>query len=103
MATSIWPTKDYLHVEPKPKRKGLLSLRTPVDLRGSFSHIELSLEKEPLIARAGAAPALTAVNPLAALLPLIETGPGEDTPCRSVLQAAEADPTRHPSGSGEAR
>ena len=103
MATSIWPTKDYLHVEPKPKRKGLLLLRTPVDLRGSFSHIELSLEKDPLIARAGAALALAAVNPLAALLPLIETGPGEDTPCRSVLQAAEADPTKHPSGSGEAR
>ena len=92
-----------LHVEPKPKRKGVLSLRTPVDLRGSFSHVEVSLEKEPLVARAGAALALAAVNPLAALLPLIETGPGENTPCRSVLQAAAPEAAKRPSGGGETR
>jgi uncharacterized protein involved in outer membrane biogenesis len=77
-----------LHVEPKPKVKGLLSLRTPVDLKGSFSHAEVSLEKKPLVARAGAALALAAVAPPAALLALIETGPGEDTPCAQVLRDA---------------
>jgi uncharacterized protein involved in outer membrane biogenesis len=77
-----------LHVEPKPKTKGLLSLRTPVDLKGSFSHAELSLEKKPLVARAGVALALGAIAPPAALLALIETGPGEDTPCAEVLREA---------------
>jgi AsmA protein len=92
-----------LHVEPKPKRKGLLSLRTPVDLKGSFSHVDVSLQKEPLIARAGAVLALAAVNPVAALIPLIETGPGESTPCRSVLQAAMADPTKRSATTGDGR
>lgn len=92
-----------LHVEPKPKRPGLLSMRTPVDLKGSFSHIEVSLEKKPLLARAGAAVALAAVNPLAALIPLIETGPGENTPCASVLQAAGPARAKGGDGSADAR
>jgi uncharacterized protein involved in outer membrane biogenesis len=77
-----------LDVEPKPKRAGLLSLRTPMKLHGSFSHAEVSLDKKALLVRAGAVLALAAVAPLAALLALIETGPGEDTPCASVLREA---------------
>jgi uncharacterized protein involved in outer membrane biogenesis len=80
-----------LHLEPKPKKKGILSLRTPLDLHGTFSHVDVSLEKKPLVARAGAALALAAVNPVAALLALIETGPGKDTPCASVLREAAAE------------
>ena len=75
-----------LHLEPKPKKKGILSLRTPLDLQGTFSHVDISLDKKPLVARAGAALALAAVNPLAALIPLIETGPGQNTPCGDVLR-----------------
>ncbi len=77
-----------LHVEPRPKKPGFLSLRTPVDLTGTFSSAKVSLEKKPLIARAGAALALAAVAPPAALLALIEPGPGEDTPCATVLREA---------------
>jgi uncharacterized protein involved in outer membrane biogenesis len=77
-----------LHVEPKPKKPGILSLRTPLNVNGSFSHLDASLEKSPLVARAGAALALAAVAPPAALLALIDTGPGEDTHCSSVLRAA---------------
>ena len=79
-----------LHLEPKPKKKGMLSLRTPLDLNGTFKHVDMKLEKGPLVARAGAALALAAVNPLAAVLALIETGPGQDTPCASVLREAAA-------------
>lgn len=77
-----------LHVEPKPKEPGLLSARTPVNVTGNFTSMNVSLEKEPLIARAGAALALAALAPPAALLAFIETGPGEDTPCGEVLRAA---------------
>jgi uncharacterized protein involved in outer membrane biogenesis len=77
-----------MHIEPKPKVKGLLSLRTPVNVKGTFSSIDVSLEKEPLVARAAAAVALAAIAPPAALLALIETGPGEDTPCGKVLREA---------------
>jgi uncharacterized protein involved in outer membrane biogenesis len=79
-----------LRVEPKPKVKGLLSLRTPINLEGSFSDVNVAPDKKPLLARAGGALALAAVSPLAALIPLIETGPGKETPCDRVLRMAQS-------------
>ncbi|APW38308.1 hypothetical protein RD110_14835 [Rhodoferax koreense] len=73
---------------PKPKSMGILSLRTPVRLYGSFKQPDFSLEKGPLLARAGGAVALLAVAPIAALLPLIETGPGENSDCRKLQSSA---------------
>ncbi len=72
-------------VVPKPKKPGILSLRTPVRLHGSFRHPDFELDKGKLMLRAGGAVALALVNPLAALLPLIETGPGTDTNCARLL------------------
>ena len=68
-----------LTVTPKPKQMGIFSLRTPVQVYGSFKHADYKLEKGPLLARAAGAIALAAVAPLAALIPLIETGPGHST------------------------
>lgn len=73
-----------LTVAPKPKEVGLLSLRTPVRAYGAFRQPQFEIEKGPLVARAGAIAALAAVNPLAALVPLIETGPGEHTDCGAI-------------------
>ena len=73
-------------VAPKPKRVGVLSLRTPVRLFGTFKNPDFAIEKGPLVARAGGAAALAAAGPLAALLPLIETGPGQDTDCTAVQE-----------------
>lgn len=72
-------------VEPKPKKPGILSLRTPVYLHGSFRHPDFSLDKSRIFMRVGSAVALALVNPLAAILPLIETGPGTNTDCARVL------------------
>ncbi len=82
---SLKDEKFDMRVQPKPKRPGILSLRTPVHLYGSFRHPQFELEKGPMLARAGAAVALAFVNPVAALVPLIETGPGRGTDCASVL------------------
>ncbi|VTU34234.1 putative protein involved in outer membrane biogenesis [Variovorax sp. SRS16] len=71
-------------IAPKPKRVGILSLRTPVRLYGSFRKPDFQIEKGPLLARAGGALALAAAAPFAALLPLIETGPGVNTNCAAV-------------------
>jgi len=71
-------------VAPKPKDPGILSLRTPVRLFGTFKEPQFELVKGPLAARLGAALGLAVVNPLAALLPLLETGPGEETDCGNV-------------------
>nr|WP_256735226.1 AsmA family protein [Variovorax sp. dw_954] len=73
-------------VAPKPKKAGMLSLRTPLHLRGSFMQPGYRFEKGPLLARAGGAIALAAAAPLAGLLPLIETGPGKTTDCAAVQQ-----------------
>ena len=78
-----------LKISPKPKRVGILSLRTPVRVFGSFKNPDYLLEKGPLLARIGGAVALAAAAPLAALIPLLETGPGENTNCARV--ASEVD------------
>ena len=72
-------------VSPKPKNPGILSLRTPVHLYGSFRHPDFELDNGQLLLRAGGAVALALVNPLAALIPLIETGPGTNTDCARLL------------------
>ncbi|MEJ8859747.1 AsmA family protein [Variovorax robiniae] len=73
-------------VAPKPKQAGMLSMRTPVRIAGSFMRPGYRFEKGPLLARAGGAIALATAAPLAALLPLIETGPGKTTDCAAVQQ-----------------
>jgi uncharacterized protein involved in outer membrane biogenesis len=71
-------------LRPEPKKPGVLSLRGPIRIEGSFRKVSYGLAPESL-ARALGAVALGAVNPLLALIPLIETGPGEDADCREVL------------------
>ncbi|KQP44198.1 hypothetical protein ASF44_28130 [Pseudorhodoferax sp. Leaf274] len=77
-----------LTIAPKPKKAGILSLRTPVRVYGSLRSPDYALDKAGLALRGGGAVALALVNPLAALLPLIETGPGQDTDCQQLLAAA---------------
>lgn len=71
-------------LRPQPKKPNILSVRGPVHVQGTFRSVDVSLDSRSLV-RAGAAAALALVNPLAALIPLIETGPGENTPCGEVL------------------
>lgn len=72
-------------VVPKPKKPGFLSLRTPFYLYGSFRHPQYGLDKRKLVLRIGSAIALDLINPLAAVLPLIETGSGAETDCAKLL------------------
>lgn len=78
-----------LRLSPRPKDVSILSVRTPIYLHGPFSSPSVSLEKGRLATRAGAAVLLGLINPLAALIPLIETGPGKDANCADLLQLVE--------------
>ena len=49
-----------MKITPKPKRMGILSLRTPVRVYGTFRDPDFEFEKGPLALRAAAALALTA-------------------------------------------
>ena len=79
-----------LTLRPYPKDKSILSLRSPLKLAGSFSRPKAGVDKGALTGRAGIVLALSAINPLLALAATIETGPGKDADCRSVLREAEA-------------
>ena len=57
-----------------PKDFSPLTLRTPLLVRGSFAHPQVSLDKGPLGRKLVTAALLALVNPLAGLIPLIDPG-----------------------------
>jgi uncharacterized protein involved in outer membrane biogenesis len=57
-----------------PKDFSLLTLRSPLHIRGSFAAPSVSVEKGPLGLKLGTALLLGLVNPLAAILPLVDAG-----------------------------
>lgn len=67
-----------LKVVTTPKDFSPLALRTPLHVRGTFADPTISLDKGRLGTRLGAAALLGLLNPLAALIPLIDVGSSED-------------------------
>jgi uncharacterized protein involved in outer membrane biogenesis len=80
-----------LHVAPVPKDPSPLTLRVPFDVKGTFKKRQISPDKGKLAMRAGAAIVLGAINPLAGLLPLIETGPGKNSDCAALVARAKGE------------
>jgi uncharacterized protein involved in outer membrane biogenesis len=77
-----------LELDPMPKDVSPVSLRGPLEIGGSFKDPSFQPKAGPLTARVAAAAVLFAIAPPAALLALIETGPGEDVDCgRGMRQA----------------
>lgn len=77
-------------LHPLPKKPSLLSLRGPLHLTGTFHDPGIGLDKPTVSLRAGGALLLGFINPLAALLPLIETGPGKDSDCAQLTTSLAA-------------
>jgi len=78
-----------LTLKPLPKDRSILSLRSPIHIRGTFKDPEVRPDKA-LALRGGAALLLgVLINPLAALIPLIETGPGKDSNCSALFSSAQ--------------
>lgn len=57
-----------------PKDFSVLTLRSPLQIRGSFAHPTVTVDKGPLGLKLGSALLLGLINPLAALLPLVDVG-----------------------------
>lgn len=75
-----------LKLRPLPKDVSLLSARAPLFVRGTFKNPTFAPDMERVAARAGAAVILgTLLTPLAAIIPLIETGPGKDSDCKDLI------------------
>ena len=57
-----------------PKDFSPLTLRAPLDVTGSFSKPQVSLEKKPVGIKLAASGLLALINPLAAVIPLMDSG-----------------------------
>ena len=86
--------QEQLDLTVNTHSKGLrvLSLRAPLYVRGSFKQPRVSVDKGVLAMRAGGAIALAVLAPVAALMPLVKTGPGENSECAKLLAAARVRP-----------
>lgn len=80
-----------MRIKPVPKDFSLLTLRVPFDLRGTFQQPQITPDRGRLLARGGGALLLGSVAPIAALLALIETGPGEDSDCAALVARAKSE------------
>jgi uncharacterized protein involved in outer membrane biogenesis len=77
-----------LTLNPQPKDMSLVSFRGPIHIRGTLAKPEVKLDKANLTKRGVGAIVLGAINPLLALIPLIETGPGKNSDCGRLIQKA---------------
>jgi uncharacterized protein involved in outer membrane biogenesis len=84
----------------RPDAKGLrvISLRAPIYVRGTFKDPDVSVDKGVLALRAGGALALAVMAPVAAILPLVNAGPGETTGCETLLARQGGKPVAPPPG-----
>lgn len=79
-----------LTVVPHTKVTSLVALRSPIHVTGPFRQPAIDIDKGKLAARGGGALLLGLLNPLLALVPLFDSGPGLDTDCKALVQAARA-------------
>ncbi|MBA2674872.1 MAG: AsmA family protein, partial [Ramlibacter sp.] len=77
-----------LTMNPQPKDRSILALRTPLHITGPFTAPKAGPDKGALATRVVAALALGAFNPLLALAATVETGPGRDADCSAALREA---------------
>lgn len=93
--------QEELNLILRPESKGIrvISLRSPLYIGGTFKDPDVGVDKGAVAAKAAAAAALGVVAaPAAALLALINPGPGEDSPCVPLLKQAAEKPQAPPPG-----
>jgi hypothetical protein len=76
-------------LRPRPKDMSLLSVRAPIHLTGSLPKPRIRPDIGAVAAKGGAALLLGALALPAAIIPLIETGPGQDSDCRTLISLVE--------------
>jgi len=81
-----------LTLNQRTKNTSPLAVRSPIHVRGSFAKPDVEVDKGVIAARGLGALALGLINPLLALIPLIDPGPGKDSDCAQLVRDARALP-----------
>ena len=80
---------------PRTKVTSLVALRSPIYVKGPLGKPVIEVDTGRVVLRGAGALALGLVNPLLALIPLVEAGPGLDSECgKLVRQAQSAQPAK---------
>lgn len=72
-----------------PKDISVLAARAPLRVRGSFKHPQVMPDAGVLASKGLASLLLGLINPVLAVVPLIETGPGKDSSCSDLIAQAQ--------------
>ncbi len=78
-----------LTLVPKTRNTSLVALRSPIHVVGSFANPLVQLDTGRVVVRGLGAVGLGLVNPLLALLALVEMGPGVESHCKQLIADAK--------------
>ena len=78
-----------LTLVPKTRATSPVALRSPIHVKGSFSSPDIQLDTASVAARSIGAVALGLINPLLALIPLVELGPGVESHCKAMIRSVK--------------
>ncbi|MCP1575337.1 uncharacterized protein involved in outer membrane biogenesis [Herbaspirillum rubrisubalbicans] len=91
---SIDMKRELLDLNVHPRSKGLriISLRSPLYVKGSFKNPDVGVDKAVLALRAGGALALGLLAPVTAILPLINIDDDQKADCGQLLEEVKKAP-----------
>lgn len=79
-----------LDLEPHTKVLSPVALRSPIYIRGPFANPKVSIDKTRILLRGAGAAALAVLNPFLAIIPLVDSGPGQDSACGHLIHQAKS-------------
>jgi len=77
-----------LTLKPEPKDRSIASLRSPLYIKGTFGQPEVGPDMGRIAAKGAGAILMGILNPLLAILPLIDEGKGKDSNCGQLIAQA---------------
>lgn len=80
----------------EPKDFSPFVLRTPINIKGTFKDPDVKPQIGPLATRGAAGLLLGMINPLLAVIPFVESGPGEDTDCGQLMTRVKREGVKAP-------
>jgi len=92
-----------LTLKPEPKDRSVASLNSPLYIRGTFSQPKVSVDVKRLAARGAGAVVMGILNPVLAILPLLNRGEGKDSNCAALITAATSSTRSAASGGTKKR